>query len=203
MKRDLVSPEKRRQVLAFVPALLLAAGSTAAVGGGGSGVGQGAASSEGKRIRADLTGYEEVPPVSTPARGTFRGTISEDRTSIEYELTYSGLQGAVTQAHIHFAQKGVNGGIIVWLCGTTARPGPAGTPSCPQSGTVSGTITANEVVGSADTAQQLGPGELEEVLAAIRVGRTYVNVHSTLSPGGEIRGQIRTRRDHKRGGDGH
>ncbi len=203
MKRDPVSRDKRRQLLAVFPAVLIAAGSTAAVAGGESGFGQAPASSEGKRIRAELTGYQEVPPVSTVARGTFRGRISDDRTSIEYELSYSGLQGAVTQAHIHFAQKGVNGGIVVWLCGTEARPGPAGTPSCPQSGTVSGTITANEVVGSADTAQQLRAGELAEVIAAIRVGRTYANVHTDLSPAGEIRGQIRSPGDHKRGGDNH
>jgi len=39
--------------------------------------------------------------------------------------------------------------------------------------------------------QQIAAGELEEVIAAIRVGAAYANVHTSVSPGGEIRGQIR------------
>jgi hypothetical protein len=143
-----------------------------------------------ERIRATLTGYEEVPAVSTDASGEFRGRISRDEQSIDYELTYSGLQGAVRQAHIHFAQLSVNGSIVVWLCGTVANPGPAGTPACPPSGTVSGTITAAQVIGSSAT-QQLAPGDLGAVIAAMRARAAYVNVHTTISPGGEVRGQIR------------
>jgi hypothetical protein len=142
-------------------------------------------------IKASLIGFEESPSVSTVASGEFRGTISEDEQSIEYELTYSGLQGKVTQGHIHVAQRGVNGSIVVWLCGTTANPGPAGTQTCPQSGMITGTITAEDVVAGSMTAQQLEAGELDEVIAAIRGRVAYANVHTDLSPGGEIRGQIR------------
>jgi hypothetical protein len=145
-----------------------------------------------KRIGALLTGYEEVPAVSSPAEGTFRGRISADGTQIDYELTYSGLSSPVQQAHIHFAQRAVNGAIVVWLCGTAANPGPAGTPVCPAEGTVTGTITSAEVVASAP-AQQIGAGELAEVIDAIEAGRAYANVHSSTSPGGEIRGQILVR----------
>ena len=146
-----------------------------------------------ERIQATLSGYEEVPAVSTLASGEFRGTISPDETSIDYELTYSGLQGGVTQAHIHFGQASVNGGVVVWLCGTAATPGPLGTPSCPvPSGTVSGTIMAGQVCAAlCGATQQIGAGELAEVIAAIRAGRAYANVHTVVSPGGEIRGQIR------------
>ena len=62
---------------------------------------------DGDKLRARLTGYEEVPPASTPASGEFEARISRDEGSIEYELTYSGLQGTVSMAHIHFAQRGV------------------------------------------------------------------------------------------------
>ena len=137
-----------------------------------------------------MTGFEEPPAVSTTGRGEFRARISNDGDSIEYELSYRDLKGEVTQAHIHLGQKRVNGGIAVWLCGTDALPGPAGTPRCPvPSGRVTGTITAEKVIGPAG--QGLAAGEFDELVRAIRAGVTYANVHSTRNPGGEIRGQIK------------
>jgi hypothetical protein len=152
---------------------------------------------DGSHIRAKLIGFQEVPAVSTVASGDFKATIAEDDQSIEYELTYSGLQGTVQQAHIHVAQRAVNGSIVIWLCGTTGTfVGPVGTPTCPQSGTVGPrTVTAADVVAGATASQQLAAGELNEVIRAIRAGVAYANVHTTLSPGGEIRGQIRTHDD--------
>jgi hypothetical protein len=130
--------------------------------------------------------------VSTVASGEFRARISNDDQSIDYELTYNGLQGTVTQAHIHVAQLSVNGSIVIWLCDTTSNPGPAGTPTCtPGSGTFTGTITAANVVAGATASQQLTASDLAEVIAAIRADAAYANVHTNLSPGGEIRGQIR------------
>ena len=153
-------------------------------------------------LRARLIGFQEVPSVSTVARGEFQGQISPDDQFIDYELTFSGLQGDVRQSHIHVGQKSVNGGIVIWLCQTSFNPGPAGTQTCPQSGTIRGTIRASDVVAitGANAAQQIAAGELAEVLAAIRAGVAYTNVHTTLSPGGEIRGQVRASRK-ERGGD--
>jgi len=144
-----------------------------------------------EHIQATLIGYEEVPAVSTVASGEFRGMISRNDSSIDYELTYSGLQAPVTQAHIHVAQLSVTGSIVIWLCGTASNPGPAGTQTCPQSGTITGTITAANVVAGATASQQLTAGDLDAVIAAMRAGTAYANVHTNLSPGGEIRGQIR------------
>ena len=148
-----------------------------------------------EHIQATLSGYEEVPVVSTVATGEFQAMISNDDQFIDYELTYSGLQGTVAQAHIHVAQLSVNGSIVIWLCGTVTNPGPAGTQTCPASGTISGTIAAANVIAASTVSQQIVAGELAEVIAAIRAGVAYVNVHTTpLSPGGEIRGQIRASR---------
>jgi hypothetical protein len=151
-----------------------------------------------EHIQATLSGYEEVPVVSTVATGEFRAMISPDDLFIDYELAYSGLQGTVTQAHIHVAQPSVNGTIVIWLCQTATNIGPAGTPTCtPESGTFAGTITAANVVAPTTTPgqqQQIAAGELAEVIAAMRAGAAYVNVHTNLSPGGEIRGQIRASR---------
>jgi len=154
------------------------------------------AATRAEQIQASLIGYEEVPAVSTPASGEFRAMINHDDQSIDYELTYSGLQGTVQQAHIHFAQPAVNGSIVIWLCQTTTTPAPATvaalTPFCPQpGGTVTGHITAANVITAGTASQQILAGELDEVIAAIRGGVTYANVHATpLNPGGEIRGQI-------------
>ena len=148
------------------------------------------------RLGANLTGFEETPStLSTTGNGRFDALISGDETEIVYRLSYSDLEGAVTQAHIHLGQRATTGGISVWLCGnpseTTTPPitPPAGTPLCPPSpATVEGTITAANVVGP--TGQGIAPGEFEELLRAIRAGATYANVHSTTRPGGEIRNQI-------------
>jgi hypothetical protein len=150
-----------------------------------------------ERIAADLIGYEEVPSVSTVASGDFRAFINNDDQSIDYELSYSGLQETVSQAHIHVAQLSVNGSIVIWLCGTASNPGPAGTQTCPQAGTITGHITAANVIAGSITTQQLFAGDLAPILAAIRAGASYANVHTIpLSPGGEIRGQIRASAKH-------
>jgi len=148
-------------------------------------------SAHDKKIDGKLDGYEEVPPVSTTAAGTFKANVSKDESSIEYTLSYSGLEGTVTQAHIHFGTAGLNGGIMVWLC--QVPPGfndPAGlAPVCPQAGSISGTLTAANVVGPA--AQGITAGEFAEVLDAIRGKAAYANVHSTKYPGGEVRAQLK------------
>jgi hypothetical protein len=146
-----------------------------------------------EQIGALLTGYEESPSVSTTGSGEFTATIAPDGDTIQYSETYSGLQAPVTQSHIHVGQLAVNGSIVIFLCQTATNRDPTGlAPQCPQEGSVSGVITsANVIAGSMET-QQLKPGDLAAVVAAIRGGAAYANVHTTVSPGGEIRGQIRT-----------
>jgi hypothetical protein len=146
-----------------------------------------------KNIKEALTGYEEVNPISTTGNGTFDARISNDGSQIDYTLTYSDLEGDVTMSHIHFGLKSTNGPISVWLCQTAAMPAPAPvtdiTPQCATpGGTVTGTLTAANVIGPA--AQGIEPGQFSEVVAAIRAGATYVNVHSSKWGGGEIRSQL-------------
>ncbi|MDP1848178.1 MAG: CHRD domain-containing protein [Solirubrobacteraceae bacterium] len=156
----------------------MAVAGTAAVAGGGS-----------KQLRASLHGYEEVPVVSSTGSGTFRATVTPSGDGFAYRLSYSGLEGNVTQAHIHLGQPSVNGGISVFFCSNLGN-GPAGTQACPPSpATVTGTIAPADVIGPA--AQGVAPGEMAELMRAIRAGVTYANVHSSLFPSGEIRGQIR------------
>jgi hypothetical protein len=143
----------------------------------------------GEVFQATLTGYEEVPVVSSVATGLFYASSTTD--TIFYSLWYSQLQAPVTQAHIHIAQPGVNGSIIIFLCQTASNPDPNGSPQCPPDGAVSGTITAKNVIAASNAAQQFAAGDIQAAITAMRAGVAYANVHTTLSTGGEIRGQIR------------
>ena len=165
----------------LVAVLLIAAGAYAVAGSG----------SEGTNVPAvTLIGYLEAPSISTNAVGSFEATIDDAERRIRYTLSYSGLEGTVTQAHIHFGQQHTVGAIVAWLCEGTARPpvpelSPV-TPECPQSGTVSGTIGPAQILDP--PGQDVPPFTFAELLRAIRAGATYANVHSAVFPPGEIRG---------------
>jgi hypothetical protein len=159
---------------------------------GAAGIAGAAVAGQAPGDRGGLTGWEEVPAVSTAGGGTFRARIAQDAEEITYELSYGGLAGDVQQAHIHLGQRYVNGGVSVFLCSNLGN-GPEGTQACPTpEGTVTGTIVPANVIGPA--AQGIAAGEFAELVRAIRAGATYVNVHTTAHPGGEIRKQLRGRR---------
>lgn len=141
-----------------------------------------------REVRTRLTGFQEVPAVSTDAGGKFRARLRSSHEEIQYELSYSHLTGAVQQAHIHLGQRAVNGGISVFLCSNLGN-GPVGTQACPPApATIKGTLRPADVIGPA--VQGIDPGEFDELVRAIRAGVTYANVHTETFPGGEIRGQL-------------
>jgi CHRD domain-containing protein len=142
---------------------------------------------------ARLIGVNENPSILSDGSGRFRLDLDRKANTATYELTFSGLSAPATQGHIHFSKARVNGGIIVWLCQSATNPSPvASTPMCPPNGgTVTGTITADSIV--AVTAQLVGAGDFDALTDALASNSAYANVHSTLAPGGEIRGQIRER----------
>ncbi len=159
-------------------------------------------SSGPERYAARLAPSNETPAASSTASGRFTATVDEAGQTISYELRWEGLNGNVLQAHIHFGQPFVSGGISIWLCGTgSTQPlaGPAGTQACPAAAaaTITGTITPANVIGP--VGQGIAAGEFAEIVRAIRSGFTYANVHSSVAPGGEIRGtlrRVRGRGDH-------
>jgi hypothetical protein len=145
-----------------------------------------------------LSAAEEVMPagVVNPSKAigiaTFRLRWTGD--TLDYKLTVTRISN-VTQAHIHQAAFGVNGGVVVWLYpSTTPGAGPNG--QGPISGLIAqGTITAANLVGG------LVGQPLSALLDVLRSGNGYVNVHTNDGvaptntgpgdfPGGEIRGQI-------------
>jgi hypothetical protein len=172
-----------------------------AVAAGATAAGTVAVAGGGREFNEDLTGYEEVPAISTTGNGEFRARIDRREDVIRYRLSYEDLEGDVLQAHIHFAQRAVNGAIVAFLCSNLPNP-PANTPGCPgpREGTVEGTIEPEDV---RDTTMAMPPpvggqgieaGAFDELVDAIRAGVTYANVHSTKWPGGEIRGQLDRKR---------
>ena len=175
---------RRLQIAGVVAVVALLGVVAAATAGGG-----------GRDVREHLTGYEEVPAISTTGFGDFRASFSRHGDELSYRLSYDRLEGTVQQAHIHIGQEGVNGGIVVFLC-TNLGNGPAGTQACPPPpATISGEIGPEDVVGNA-LSQGIEIGAFDEVVDAIEAGATYVNVHSTKWPGGEIRAQLDSRGRH-------
>lgn len=165
--------------LPIVTALVLAFAASPALADGGS------------KLRVRLSGFEEIPTLSSAGAAKFEARILGDVGSrrIPWTLSYNaGFATPVQQAHIHFGARAFNGGISIFLC-TNLGNGPAGTQMCPAGPvTISGEATAASVIGPAG--QGIAAGEIEEVIAAIRAGVAYVNIHTTQFAPGEIRGQF-------------
>ena len=115
-------------------------------------------------MKVPLAGAQQVPPVQTPGSGTADLTYNPANRMLTWNITYSGLTGPATMAHIHGpAPSGKNAGVEVWL---SKQGQPATSP-------IKGEAT-------------LTPEQAQQLMA----GETYVNVHTQAHPGGEIRGQI-------------
>jgi hypothetical protein len=161
------------------------------------------ASDDATTFKASLRGLNETPgPVATQATGSFTATLSSDGSTLSYTVSYSNLNAQVLFSHIHFGFPKETGGIMVFLCGPAAgalNGPPAGfpnPPTCPDatSGSVSGTVTVANVVGP--NSQGITPAaDFAKVVQAMREGAAYVNVHSTRSQSGEIRGPVMVQRD--------
>ena len=150
-------------------------------------------------FKTSLDGWQEVASQVTTGRGYFRARVVNSNL-VEFWLGYSGLEGAVQQAHIHIGSHHENGGISAWLCKT---PGFAPTPpadptapeeTCPQSGELHGFIERRDITGPAG--QGVEPANMEDLLRAMRHDEVYVNVHTSRAPGGEIRGDFGHDRKH-------
>ena len=132
-----------------------------------------------------LNSDEEVPPNGSNAAGFASFKISADETSITYRLIVANIND-VTQSHIHCGPPGVNGPVVVFLFGFD----PVGVT---ENGILAeGTITNADVIPrDASAACPGGVANLADVIAKIRAGEAYTNVHTIALPGGEIRGLIR------------
>jgi hypothetical protein len=145
-----------------------------------------ARAAEPQTFSANLAGDNEVPPINTNATATLKLTVG---STITFTVTYANLSTPLLFSHFHFAPTKVAGGVMIFLCGG------GGQPTCPQSlsGTFTGTITTANVTGV--PAQGIAAGDLTSAFEAVAEGNSYINMHTTMFPGGELRGQIE-RGDH-------
>jgi len=132
-------------------------------------------------FRAKLDVASEVPPPSVgSASPSGTATFTNNGGSIAYQVTVTGLSSAFAAAHIHGGAEGALGLVVVPLALTA---GPDG-----KSATGEGVIEASAIKG---TNPDASPMTMNDLVAALRSGGTYVNVHTAGNPKGEIRGQIR------------
>jgi hypothetical protein len=140
-------------------------------------------------VSAKLIGFQEVPAVSTVAKGNFWALVDTSANTITYKLRYEGLEGDVTQSHVHFGQKSVNGGISFFLCTNGAAPAGPLPQTCPVGpAELTGVITPEHIIGPAG--QGIEAAAFAEIVEALKDGTAYANVHSSKWPAGEIRGQL-------------
>jgi hypothetical protein len=121
-----------------------------------------AGSSQATTFIADLSGLNEVPPNASPATGFATLNLNDQTLQMNWQLDFSGLMGPTTASHIHRAPAGVNGPVIYPLAIGVFQSG------------VQGVLQFN----ATDLPDLLNLG-------------LYVNIHTQVFPGGEIRGQIR------------
>ena len=116
------------------------------------------------QVSGTLSASNEVPAVTSSATGTFSGTFTPSTKALNYTVTYAGLTGPATAAHLHYGDA------------KHTTPAPTvpftGVPSA-ASGTFSGTVTLNAM--QADS---------------LKAGRIYANIHTTANSGGELRANL-------------
>ena len=177
-----------------------------------------------EQFKARLLGFNEIGSIPsgatyaqsytgavlTDATGTLHLDLDKKTSTIAYTLTYTGpFTSDVQQAHIHFGKSRDSGGIVVWLCQTTAKPAPASvaaiTPFCTTTpsptATVTGTIMAANVLALAG--QNVPAGVFDAIADALTSNTAYVNIHTMNFPGGEIRGQIYSEEEDRNHGQNH
>jgi Cu/Zn superoxide dismutase len=128
---------------------------------------------------AELRSSNEVPTNSSTATGRVVLLVSRDASYAEYSVEQSGLTGGIRGGHFHRAAAGANGSIVLSFFfnadGTENRAPTPGTTDLEQQGSIGRTITK---------------AQLDPILADLRAGNLYANIHTPQNPGGEIRGQL-------------
>jgi hypothetical protein len=112
-------------------------------------------------FKADLNSAGEVPPVTGAGKGTAAVSLDTATKMLTWTVTYSGLSGPATAAHIHGpAAPGANAGVLVPFTGDLASP-------------IKGSATLTDAQ-----------------ISDLEAGKWYVNVHTAANKSGEIRGQL-------------
>jgi hypothetical protein len=134
------------------------------------------ASAPATHFIAHLSGAQEVPPTNSTGTGKLDLRLVKGGTKLTFRLTSNGVS-QIIQSHIHIGPVGVNGLVKVFFF---APPPPPWNSVTGDNFEVEGVRTAADVHGIS----------FADLVAALRSGNAYVNIHSPEHPGGEIRGQI-------------
>jgi len=128
--------------------------------------------------KAELSGSNEVPPVTTSATGVanFKFNVTDGIPALNYQVNVTNMSG-ITGAHVHIRMEGNSGPVVA-----TLFAGPA-------TGKVNG-LLAKGAVKSTDLQGPLKGHPLNDLLSHLDQHRGYVNVHTQEHQGGEIRGQM-------------
>lgn len=118
-------------------------------------------------FEAQLTGAEEVPRVTTTGNGMAEVEYNRNTGTVHWKVTHANLSGPVSAGHIH----------------GPAGPGQNAPPIIP----FTGNLNASPITGQA----RISAEQLNQLMS----GQWYVNLHTPMHPGGEIRGQLRQRRN--------
>jgi len=112
-------------------------------------------------FKADLASAAEVPPVTSPGKGSATASLDTTTKTLTWTVTYSGLSGPATAGHIHGpAALGANAGVLVPFSGDLASP-------------IKGSATLTDAQ-----------------VSDLEAGKLYVNLHTAANKPGEIRGQL-------------
>jgi hypothetical protein len=112
-------------------------------------------------FKADLASAAEVPPVTSPGKGSATASLDTTTKTLTWTVTYSGLSGPATAGHIHGpAASGANAGVLVPFSGDLASP-------------IKGSATVTDAQ-----------------ISDLEAGKWYVNLHTAANKPGEIRGQL-------------
>ena len=141
------------------------------------------------KYSADLSGAAESPPVASPGTGTAYVTVDPVLNTMMVDVTFSGLIGTTTVAHIHccVAVAGTgNAGVATQL------PSFQGFPLGVTSGTFQNTFDMS-LASSFNPSFVTNNGGTtlsawNVLYSQMAAGNTYFNIHTTFAPGGEIRG---------------
>jgi hypothetical protein len=143
------------------------------------GLGVASASAETYTLTAALTGSEETPPpgLNTGAFGNATVVVDMSARTVTYRVEVFNLPSGVTASHIHVGGVGTAGPVVI----NFAPPLTASNDF-----SYAGTVPDSQFIMRAEQ----GIRSADDVFQAILGGNSYVNVHSTVNGGGEIRGRL-------------
>jgi hypothetical protein len=141
---------------------------------------------------ADLDGPSEIPGNASPATGDGLITIDFDTLMMDVHINFAGLVGNTTASHIHCCTV-VPGSANVGVA--TTLPTFTGFPSGVTAGTYDHTFDM-ALLSSYNPAFVTAKGGIgnafDALVAGMETGNAYLNIHTTMFPGGEIRGLLQT-----------